>query len=395
MSDNLKFTVMPDLEGIGRMPASIPQAPVPPKASGAKPVITDQVQEHHTEAVADRAGNRKRYLIMALAAFLLLGLATAGFAFWQNNKSNSSAENPAAYVTPPVVEDNKDSDNDGLTDTEEQNLGTDPNIADTDGDGLADGDEVKLFKTSPISMHSDSDAFDDGTEVKNGYNPTIGGDARISQEEIDMVSAAYSRGELHSVTAGLLTDAEFWKGSLYLPAPESNEAPQQTVPEEISAPKPPGEQYVYEDTTYGYQLILPGKWKKSGTNPTNLVFTEQNSPDAMYVQIQSFVGVDPEGEISNAGLLENEIKRLASQAISGVTYTAATVSGISSSRLAIESRRDSASGQAPLLTSIVEYIIDHTPEAFMVTISCTSNSGQSCMTRANSLAQEIEKGLLF
>lgn len=388
---------MPDLEGIGRMPASIPQPPVPPKIPGAKPVITDQVQEHHTEAVAGKSGNRKRYLIIGLAAFLIFGLATAGFAFWQNNKSNSNAENPAAYVTPPPVEDKKDSDNDGLTDTEEVNLGTDPNIADTDGDGLADGDEVKIFRTSPISIHSDSDSFDDGTEVKNGYNPTIGGDAKFSQEEIDIVSAAYSRGELHSLTAGLLTGADFWKDSLYLPVPETNGATQQPTPQEVGVPQAPpsGEQYVYEDSTYGYQLILPGKWKKSGTNPTNLVFTEQNSPDAMYVQIQSFVGVDPEGEISNAGLLENEIKRLAAQAINGVTYTAATVSGISSSKLAVESRRDSTSGQAPLLTSIVEYIVDHTPEAFMVTISCTSNTGQSCMARAQSLGQEIEKGLLF
>ena len=36
----------------------------------------------------------------------------------------------------------KDSDSDGLTDTEEASLGTDPNDADTDGDSLDDGDEV-------------------------------------------------------------------------------------------------------------------------------------------------------------------------------------------------------------------------------------------------------------
>ena len=37
--------------------------------------------------------------------------------------------------------DQRDSDNDGLTDEEEENLGTNPNDADTDGDGLSDGEE--------------------------------------------------------------------------------------------------------------------------------------------------------------------------------------------------------------------------------------------------------------
>ena len=36
-----------------------------------------------------------------------------------------------------------DSDGDGLTDVEEQALGTDPNNPDTDGDGISDGDEVQ------------------------------------------------------------------------------------------------------------------------------------------------------------------------------------------------------------------------------------------------------------
>ncbi|MDK6808555.1 Rib/alpha-like domain-containing protein, partial [Corynebacterium aurimucosum] len=45
-------------------------------------------------------------------------------------------------VVPPVDDDQKDTDGDGLTDKEEEELGTDPNKADTDGDGINDGDEV-------------------------------------------------------------------------------------------------------------------------------------------------------------------------------------------------------------------------------------------------------------
>ena len=36
----------------------------------------------------------------------------------------------------------KDTDGDGLTDTEEAELGTDPELSDTDGDGFDDADEV-------------------------------------------------------------------------------------------------------------------------------------------------------------------------------------------------------------------------------------------------------------
>lgn len=51
----------------------------------------------------------------------------------------------AATSTATAVSDRtKDSDNDGLTDYEETNFyHTNPNIADTDGDGFADGAEVK------------------------------------------------------------------------------------------------------------------------------------------------------------------------------------------------------------------------------------------------------------
>jgi len=64
-----------------------------------------------------------------------------------------------------------DSDNDGLTDAEEKTLGTDPNNPDTDGDGLFDGEEVKVYKTDPLNPDTDGDGFKDGDEVKNGYDP--------------------------------------------------------------------------------------------------------------------------------------------------------------------------------------------------------------------------------
>ncbi len=48
-----------------------------------------------------------------------------------------------------VCDDITDSDNDGLTDIEEEQLGTNPFNPDTDGDGLKDGEEVKVYRTRP------------------------------------------------------------------------------------------------------------------------------------------------------------------------------------------------------------------------------------------------------
>ncbi|MFA4941751.1 MAG: hypothetical protein WC582_04145 [Patescibacteria group bacterium] len=72
----------------------------------------------------------------------------------------------------PVV---LDSDQDGLTDEEENILGTDINNIDTDSDGLFDREETKVYKTNPLLVDTDGDGYSDGDEVKNGYNPTGAG----------------------------------------------------------------------------------------------------------------------------------------------------------------------------------------------------------------------------
>jgi len=58
-----------------------------------------------------------------------------------------------------------DPDNDGLTNDEEKQFGTDKHNADTDGDGLKDGDEVKKYNTSPTKADTDGDGLKDGEEV--------------------------------------------------------------------------------------------------------------------------------------------------------------------------------------------------------------------------------------
>ena len=58
-----------------------------------------------------------------------------------------------------------DADGDGLTDTQEAALGTDPHNPDTDGDGLTDGQEVNTYKTNPLKRDTDGDGLADGAEV--------------------------------------------------------------------------------------------------------------------------------------------------------------------------------------------------------------------------------------
>lgn len=87
----------------------------------------------------------------------------------------------------------QDSDNDGISDTEESKKGTDPHNSDTDGDGLPDGQEVQEmtdpakedsdgdgltdkqeqeYGTDPLNRDSDGDGIDDGVEVNQGTDPT-------------------------------------------------------------------------------------------------------------------------------------------------------------------------------------------------------------------------------
>ena len=66
----------------------------------------------------------------------------------------------------PAVEgdDGTDTDGDRLTDAQEIELGTDPNVVDTDEDSMDDGTEVLDFGTDPLNPDSDADGFLDGDE---------------------------------------------------------------------------------------------------------------------------------------------------------------------------------------------------------------------------------------
>lgn len=61
--------------------------------------------------------------------------------------------------------DKADTDGDGLSDLEEHLLRLDPRSVDTDGDGLSDLDEVRRWKTNPRSIDTDGDARGPGGDL--------------------------------------------------------------------------------------------------------------------------------------------------------------------------------------------------------------------------------------
>jgi thiol-disulfide isomerase/thioredoxin len=78
---------------------------------------------------------------------------------------SDTAEDATEQDNTPV-----DSDGDGLTDTEEAELGSDPQSSDSDGDGLDDAEELELG-TDPTLSDTDTDGLSDSVELDAGSDP--------------------------------------------------------------------------------------------------------------------------------------------------------------------------------------------------------------------------------
>ena len=81
---------------------------------------------------------------------------------------------PTKYdsVTDGVSDADADPDEDGLTNAQEIELGTDPQNDDTDGDGLKGGEEVNDYHTDPLNPDTDRDGLPDGDEPHIGLDPS-------------------------------------------------------------------------------------------------------------------------------------------------------------------------------------------------------------------------------
>ncbi len=112
---------------------------------------------------------------------------------------------PLFLISTTVVADqHEDSDGDGLTDIDEARVyRTDPQLLDTDLDGLNDGLEVNEYWTLPLIADTDGDGFLDGIEVRLGSDPTeaasypdpknpksddLDGDGILNKDELELGS---------------------------------------------------------------------------------------------------------------------------------------------------------------------------------------------------------------
>jgi Bacterial TSP3 repeat len=84
----------------------------------------------------------------------------------------SDAES-APETTDAAVATATDQDADNAPDELEPGLGLDPTTPDTDGDGVADGDEPNLYGTDPLNPDTDGDGASDGEELFGIYTDPL------------------------------------------------------------------------------------------------------------------------------------------------------------------------------------------------------------------------------
>ncbi len=198
--------------------------PLPPRPPAAAAPIFDDIEEEGKEELAlepeppkeDKKKVRKvrigRFIFLLLVAGGLAAAVIYGVAFLLNARKNMSgtAETPqdGAAVTDGTgaltgggAESDAamaDTDGDGITDQDEIALGTDLTTADTDGDGFSDKEELdggydpltaggkldtdrdglpdpdeRCWQTDLSDPDTDGDGWLDGQETLNGYDPLV------------------------------------------------------------------------------------------------------------------------------------------------------------------------------------------------------------------------------
>lgn len=76
--------------------------------------------------------------------------------------ADEAADTPSDFSAEATA---TDQDADNLPDDQEPGLGLDPSNPDTDGDGVADGDEINIYGTDPLNPDTDGDGASDGNEL--------------------------------------------------------------------------------------------------------------------------------------------------------------------------------------------------------------------------------------
>ncbi|MDE6730077.1 MAG: hypothetical protein K2J71_04800, partial [Oscillospiraceae bacterium] len=98
----------------------------------------------------------------------------------------------------------EDSDFDGLTNGKEQELGTNPCSSDSDGDTLTDSEEISgqnIYITNPMKIDTDDDGLTDDVELLFGTDPT---NPRTDGQTLDSERRFWQSTSKNSMDEGLL-----------------------------------------------------------------------------------------------------------------------------------------------------------------------------------------------
>ena len=174
-------------------PAAAPVFTMAPKPTPVAPSTTPPPSRG---IVADSdlstGGHLWKTLLIVAIAFLSMGLAAfLAYRFMNPSKdapvderdgatqgdTDEQADLPDGKGEGSSVDDEPDvqividTDGDGLSNDDEIAAGTSVSKPDTDSDLLGDREEVEVYETDPLNADTDGDSFEDGQEVRSGYNP--------------------------------------------------------------------------------------------------------------------------------------------------------------------------------------------------------------------------------
>ncbi len=209
--DVLNFAVMPQDAGGELVSSEGPLQGIP----SAEP--EEDQQNLPTEDTPAKSG-KGIYIFLSVVILAALG-GLAYYLLWSTpgNSSNGLEESklPKVFLMQyfgveqcsdqDTCGDKADPDNDGLNNYDEFVEQTDPKVNDTDGDGLADGDEVKIYLTNPTKKYTDprkeaeQAGYHDGSQIANEYDPLTPG-FKMTEVRKSQISANKQTHGLHEPT---------------------------------------------------------------------------------------------------------------------------------------------------------------------------------------------------